>query len=214
MRRGAAGRVTISGMGSSGILVFTWVAVGLVVAGYVWFIVWRVRAEKRKKAAEARAQQPMKDALRSPVLDTPLPVVPPPVTTTTGTQSAQAAASATVVTEPKAHATVIEALSGIHLPCDLVPLTTMAARPGVGDRIGFWTDGAPAETVGPAFAAELERLGYEVDATADARLHAHRAGTELVVVLHPDPLLATIADKPAFPSVPELAVVVEAWLPE
>ena len=44
-------------------------------------------------------------------------------------------------------------------------------------------------------------------------LSAERDGTRLIVVLHPDALLATI-DKPAFPSVPERAVVVEAWLPE
>jgi hypothetical protein len=30
--------------------------------------------------------------------------------------------------------------------------------------------------------------------------------------MHPDGLLATIDDKPAFPSVPERSVVVEAWL--
>jgi hypothetical protein len=207
-------------MGSSGILVFTWVAVGLVVAGYVWFIIWRVRADKRRKAAQAKAEQPMKDALRSPLLDAPRPAVtgnvplPTEPTKPTPTPAVKPAASATVVADVKAQSTVIEALSGIHLPCDLVPLTTMAARPGVGDRIAFWTDAAPAETVGPAFAAELERLGYQVDAKNEAMLHADRAGTELVVVLHPDPLLATIDEKPAFPSVPERAVVVEAWLPE
>jgi hypothetical protein len=202
-------------MGSSGILVFTWVAVGLVVAGYIWFIVWRVRAEKRKKAAEAKAEQPMKDALRSPLLDAPQAVVPPPVESpAAGAASAASAASTTVATEAKAQTTVIEALSGIHLPCDLVPLTTMATRPGVGDRIAFWTDAAPAETVGPEFAAELQRLGYEVETKDEARLHARREDTQVIVVVHPDPLLATIDDKPAFPSVPERAVVVETWLPE
>jgi hypothetical protein len=199
-------------MGSSGILVFTWVAVGLVVAGYVWFIVWRVRAEKRKKAADAKAEQPMKDALRSPVLDAPRAVVAPP--SLPPEMRATVATEAKPQTGAKPRTTVIEALSGIHLPCDLVPLTTMAARPGVGDRVAFWTDAAPAETVGPAFAAELERLGYDVEAKDEARLHVRREDTDVVVVVHPDPLLATIGDKPAFPSVPERAVVVETWLPE
>jgi len=193
------------------VLVITWVLVGLVVAGYIWFVVWRVRAERRKKAAEAATQEPVIAALRATATDArpsgaamdpspmPLPPVAPP--------SGPAAETGT-----PADQTVVAALSGIRLPGDLVPLTTMAPRFGVGDRIGFWTNRTPAEIVGPAFAAELERLGYEVSPIDATSLAAHRADTRLVVVTHPDGLLATIDDKPAFPSVPERSVVVETWL--
>ena len=34
------------------VLVFTWVVAGVVVAAYVWFVVWRYRVERRKKAAQ------------------------------------------------------------------------------------------------------------------------------------------------------------------
>jgi hypothetical protein len=203
-------------MSSSGILLVTWVLVGVVVAAYIWFVVWRVRAERRKKAAQAAADAPLKAALQSPDLDAPSkpqvassPAAPP---VAPASVPAPAAAAAPVATQSRL--TIVQALTGIQLPNDLVPLTTMAPRLGVGDRVAFWTDAAPAEVVGPAFAGELERLGYEVTPRDLVTLVAQRDDIRLTVVLHPDALLATIDDKPLFPSVPERAVVVEAWLTE
>ena len=192
-------------MSTSGILIATWLLVGVVVAAYVLFVVWRFRAEKRKKAAQAAADAPLKAALRSP--DRPLAASVPmtPV-------DPDAPPTARVATQPRL--TIVQALAGINLPYDLVPLTTMAPRPGVNERIAFWTDTAPAEVVGPAFADELERLGYAVSSRDDTTLAAVRDDTHVVLVLHPDALLATIDDQAAFPSVPERAVVIEAWLSE
>src|SRR5436305_1870855 len=45
------------------VLILTWVAAGLVVAAYIWFVVWRYRAERRKKAADAAGEAAMEDRI-------------------------------------------------------------------------------------------------------------------------------------------------------
>jgi hypothetical protein len=104
-------------------------------------------------------------------------------------------------------------LSGISLPNDLVPLTTLSARPGVGDRVAFWTDRAPVEIVGPAFASELERLGYTTVPLDERSLSAQREHERLLVMIHPDGATAIIGGQLAFASVPEMSVVIEVWVP-
>jgi hypothetical protein len=213
--------------------VITWALVGVVVAAYILFVVWRFRAERRKKEAEEAAQAPMRAALHSPDLGAPSASPSPPVAAAPSTAPVAAAASAAraepsalVATKPAEAApeaapggsprvtTVAAALAGIRLPADLSPLTTMTPRVAVGDRVAFWTNTVPAEIVGPAFADELVRLGFDVETTDVSTLHAERDDAQLTVVLHPEGLLATIDDQPAFPSLPERAVVVEIWLPE
>jgi hypothetical protein len=194
------------------VLLITWVLVGLVVGAYIWFVVWRFKAEKRKKAAEAAAEEPMKAALRS--TSTSVPAEPPAVHVASApmAQVDPIPSPAPVERPAPPSGSVVAALSGIELPADLVPLTTMAPRAGVGDRVAFWTNSVPPEIVGPAFAEELRRLGYEVTPLDASSLAARRDDTRLVVVTHPDSLLATIGDQPAFPSLPEHSVVVETWL--
>jgi hypothetical protein len=89
----------------------------------------------------------------------------------------------------------------------------MASRSAVGDRVAFWTDVAPAEIVGPAFADELERLGYSVSPLDDRTLSATRHRMELVVAIHPDGRGAIVDGQVGFPSVPEFSVVIEVWVP-
>ena len=45
------------------VLVFTWIVAGLVVAAYIWFVVWRFRVERRKKEAQAITDTAMSDAI-------------------------------------------------------------------------------------------------------------------------------------------------------
>ena len=111
-----------------------------------------------------------------------------------------------------ATATVADALRGIELPNGLAPLTTMAPRAGAADRVAFWTD-VPAEIVGPAFGDELERLGYTVSSLDDHTLAAQREDGRLLAIIHPDGHHATIGETQAFESVPELATVIEVWIP-
>jgi hypothetical protein len=245
-----------------GIMVVTWVVVGLLIGGYVWFMVWRIRVDRRRKAekegrplsGEAATaakldrilsndtwppQSPAEPIVASAATPTPAePVsaaarpmppgeptappaepappsgdrVPPPAAGVT------AAAGSVPMSEPAASdepvaPDVTQLLAGIRLPSDLVPLITMADRPGVDDRVAFWTNAAPADDVGKAFAAELERIGYGVTWVEARMLAAERDNNRLVAIVHPDADKALIDTKKGFPSVPENAVVVEVWHP-
>ena len=205
------------------VLVFTWIVAGLVVAAYIWFVLWRYRVDRRKQKAQAVTDAAMSDAIartaeqasqkakiapKTSPAPTAVPPTEAPSTATTATPSTPVAPA------PRAAATTVaEALSGIALPHDLVPLTTMAARMAVVDRVAFWTDRAPAEVVGPAFADELERLGYTVASLDEKSLSAQRDDDRLLVVIHPDGEKATVDGQLAFSSVPERSVVIEVWLP-
>ena len=135
------------------VLVLTWIFAGLVVAAYIWFVVWRFRVERRKKAAQNVSDDAMSDAIARTVerLSSASPVATPSPASVSASSAAFAppAAGAPVtavaaVEPPPAPiaATVATLLSGIALPNDLVPLTTIAPRPAVGDRVAFWTDRA------------------------------------------------------------------------
>jgi hypothetical protein len=205
------------------VLIITWTLAGLVVAAYIWFVVWRFRVDRRKKEAQEATDAAMSDAIAktaAQIADGPKSDSRTELATRTtapARPSAPVAAPAPVATGPAdvpgPHSTVASCLSGIALPHDLVPLTTVAARPSVGDRVAFWTDRAPADVVGPAFASELERLGFAINALDEQTLSAQRGPDRLLVVIHPDGSKATIGDQPAFSSVPDYAVVIETWLP-
>jgi hypothetical protein len=222
------------------VLVVTWVTAGLVIALYIWFVIWRFRVERRKKAAQAETDSAMSGAIaraaaraaqaeqvqaeraqptqaqlhpesretpRPGLAPTPEPVAAPapiPEPEPVIAPSSTAATTSTVAT----------LLSGIVLPNDLVPLTTIAPRLGVGDRVAFWTDTVPAEIVGPAFADELERLGYSSKPMDDHTLAVQRGEDRLVVMIHAAGRGAMIGDRQAFETVPELSVVIEVWVPD
>jgi hypothetical protein len=198
-------------MSSSTVLVVTWVMAGLVVGLYIWFVVWRVRVDRRKKAGDVDTAARMTSAIdrAARVAAEVADERREPVATAT---AAPLTTAPSIVTAPPA-ATLASVLTGITLPNDLVPLSTLIERQGVGDRVAFWTKEAPAEIVGPAFADELERLGFTVTSLDAQTLAAHRGEDRLVVVIHPDGPAATIADRLAFTTVPEMSVVVEVWLP-
>jgi hypothetical protein len=71
---------------------------------------------------------------------------------------------------------VADALVGIKMPCDLVPLVFDRLAT---DRITLSTVGFPAEVVGEALANEVERLGYVVRPLSDREVVATRGATEL-----------------------------------
>jgi hypothetical protein len=215
-------------MDPSVVLILTWVVAGLVVGLYIWFVVWRYRVDRRKKAAALQEDDALTRALDRltvtppPTEDqviTPVVAAPPPTReTSTSAPSpepmATPASSPASTPAPPDAATVASTLSGIRLPNGLVPLTTMASRTNTGDRVAFWTNEAPVEVVGPAFSDELERLGFTVIPLDGRSLSAQRDGARLLVVVHPDGPIATIGDQPAFTSVPEHSVVIEVWIPE
>ena len=191
------------------VLALTWTFAGLVVAAYIWFVVWRLRVDRRKKAAEQMTDDTMSDVIARTAqrLSSVTPAEP-------ATSAEPVAATPfAVATAPRSDATVADLVAGIALPHDLVPLTTIAPRAAVGDRVAFWTDRAPAEVVGPAFATELERLGYTMIPLDERTASAQRDHDRLVVTIHPDGDKALVAGQLAFTSVPEGSVVIEVWVP-
>lgn len=100
---------------------------------------------------------------------------------------------------PPGRPTVAEAVTGIAVPCDLVPLVGGEARIDPY-RVVFSTDRADAATVGAALADELERLGYSLRSTSDHEAVAVRADLSLSV--------AIVTDLAGFPTAPPGGVVV------
>jgi hypothetical protein len=71
---------------------------------------------------------------------------------------------------------VADALVGIRMPCDLVPLVLDRLAT---DHITLSTTGHAAADVGTALADEVERLGYVVHPISDHEVLATRGATEL-----------------------------------
>jgi hypothetical protein len=189
------------------VIVAIWTLVALLIGLYVLFVVWRLRVDRRKKAMQSggdTATSVSSVIARAASSGPPTGVVSAAAPTLTPPPSPSPS--------PTAVMTVAEALAGIVLPHGLAPLTTMAWREGVVDRVAFWTS-VPAEVVGPAFGDELERLGYTVSPLDDSTLAAQRPDARLIAIIHPDGHRATIGQAQAFESVPELATVIEIWIP-
>ncbi|HYF47341.1 MAG TPA: hypothetical protein VD926_14095 [Acidimicrobiales bacterium] len=76
---------------------------------------------------------------------------------------------------------VADALVGIRMPCDLVPLVfdRLATH-----KITLSTTGYPAQVVGEQLADEVERLGYVVRPISDREVIATRGATELRMGIH------------------------------
>jgi hypothetical protein len=211
------------------VLLATWAAVGVVVLLYILFIVWRVRVDRRKKAKPQDAAAATDEARLARALDAAARLASQEggAAPTAPTTTAPAAAPAPTISAPPISAppsappvlaptrqpdTVAQLLAGIRLPRDLAPLTTMANRPGAGDRVAFWTDRAGAEVVGPEFVDELERIGCEVTQLDVSLFAINRDGGRANAMLYADGHNATIDGARAYPSVPANAFVVEIWL--
>ena len=190
------------------LLVAIWASVGFVIALYILFIVWRVRVDRRKKAM-VRSHTDIDSTLSSVIARAEASMLPDESSPSAPVAMAEARPAPESATSSAA--TVADALHGISLPNDLAPLTSMAPRGDVGDRVAFWTK-VPAEVVGPAFGDELERLGYTIKSIDAHTLAAQRGDARLVAIIHPDGQHAMIAGQRAFPTVPELATVIEVWL--
>jgi len=103
---------------------------------------------------------------------------------------------------------VAEALSGIRLPCDLVPLIGLEAMIDP-THVVFAAEGYPAHEVGSRVGDELERIGCELNQIDETTLHAMRDSYVIEVRIHPD---AASAKGPAglrFPTAGPGSVVVE-----
>ena len=77
---------------------------------------------------------------------------------------------------------VADALVGIRMPCDLVPLVLDRLAT---DHITLSTTGHEAADVGTALADEVERLGYVVHPISDHEVLATRGATGLRLTIRP-----------------------------
>lgn len=185
------------------VTVATFTLAAAIVALYVWFFVRRYRAEQRAKTdvdTTGVATPPLSARTAPSAPPAPLAPAAPP-------------SSAPDTADPSPRVpTVAEALSGIRLPCDLVPLTNIVARPDVVDRVAFATTSYAAEEVGSALADELERLGYTIVPLGEDRIRAEKPGAHVALAIHPTPASVIVGSVAAFPTAPADSVVVEAWV--
>jgi hypothetical protein len=94
---------------------------------------------------------------------------------------------------------VADLVTGIALPCDLVPVVDGDLDP---HRAVFAATGHTPAEIGTALTGELERLGFAVRATGEAEVVAERSGSELRVRVHAD-------GHRAHPAAPRHSVVAE-----
>jgi hypothetical protein len=218
-------------------LVLSWALVVAAVAGYVAFVVRRLRARRaandertavasgadsveerlaRTIATAARLTgEPPKFDVTDPPATVSAPVAPPPSTPTAGDavdlSSLPPPVPPQTAPPPMHTVTVADVLRGIELPNDLAPLTTMAPRVGAADRVAFWTNTSVPAVVAPAFLDALRAIGCEIAPLGADTFAVERDGAHAFINVYADGRAAVIDGKPAYPSVPENAFVVEVW---
>ncbi len=219
-------------------LVLSWALVVAAVAGYIAFVLRRMRA--RRAANDVRASTPIagdsvEERLARTIATAARLTGEPPKFDVTSAPEGDATATQTptqqaspvpsgeaavvlsslpppaVAPPPPPVKTVADVLHGIELPNDLAPLTTMAPRVGAGDRVAFWTNTSVPAVVGPAFLDALRAIGCEVAPLGVATFAVERDGAHAMVNVYADGRAAVIDGKPAYPTVPENAFVVEVW---
>ena len=106
----------------------------------------------------------------------------------------------------------MEALSGISLPCDLLPLTTVEGRTLDEREVLLMTANHTPDEVIDAMGAELTRLGYQVTKLGRDITSATRGpdNIRMVVLRRPDTIL--IGTKPAYPTASSGDLIVELKL--
>jgi hypothetical protein len=173
----------------------------LAVLFWIWVIVAVVVLVRRRIARRAdRRVTDALDAAETPEVPPASVTAPEPVMVTAPVAHAAVAAAPApakaaptpppgfespvvdpVLTDRHAHrsapaADIADALVGIRMPCDLVPLVFDRLAT---DKITLSTTGVPAEVVGRSLADEVERLGYVVRPMSDREVIATRGVTEL-----------------------------------
>lgn len=168
----------------------------LAVLFWAWVLVSIVIFLRRRAAKRAIARQETTvDAVEPPTAaEAVIPddaEVPTPAHATVGAAAPSAPtppapppgfdmATAPVIDRPMPRsapaAGIADALVGIRMPCDLVPLVLDRLAT---DHITLSTTGHPADEVGTALADEVERLGYVVRPLSDHEVLATRGSIDL-----------------------------------
>lgn len=121
------------------------------------------------------------------------------------TESARASAAAPSTS-------LMEALTGISMPCDLVPLTSVEGRDLTGRDLLLTTTGHRPQDVGRAMGAAVAALGYSVTPTGAHAAVAARGTDRITMVVHDRPDTVLVGKHRAFPTTTADDVVVELRL--
>lgn len=135
---------------------------------------------------------------------------PPPATTPSRPVAAPGPPGGAGALPPAA--TLIEALAGIAMPCDLLPLTTVEGRSLSDRELLLSTSGHAPDDVGTAFASALEALGYTITPMGPVTVLATRGPDRITVVLHDRPFDELSGKRSAFPTTKPGDVVLELRL--
>jgi hypothetical protein len=192
----------------------------LLLGGIALLVLAVTRVTARRRATEEGfvAELPLPPDLRAAMMAQKLGEQsgqrPAPTASTAGPDNAGAASGPEAGTAPAAgpaleHVPLVDALSGLELPCDLTFLGTVEAEPGVREVLAFSTSTHGAQVVGDSMATELQRLGYSLFASGERVTLATRDDLTLRVEVHSHPGSVMRKKKPAFPTAPPGAVVVE-----
>ena len=181
------------------VLFWIWVVVSIVVLVKRRALRRAERAEKAVEIAEsgvavaephedlvsamAGAAAPAPDATavaEAPAPAAAAPAAPAPPTPPPGFEAPVAPLIERPVHRSAPAAGIADALVGIRMPCELVPLVFDRLAT---DKITLSTVGYPAEVVGSSLADEVERLGYVVRPISDREVVATRGVTELRMMI-------------------------------
>jgi hypothetical protein len=163
------------------------------IAAYVVTDALRYRREKvERRIARGEMGDDADEGQRRPV---PL-VVPPP--------GAPRLPELYPTRPPSFPVTLAEVTAGVALPCGLVPLTHAPRPSAATDHVALVSTSCSAAAVRHALHAALAAAGAEVAWDGDRGL-VRRGDTTAGIAVHPTP-------RPAFPTAPEDAVVVELWV--
>lgn len=228
-----AGCVTIAGVPTPLLVLFyLWVAVSVVILGYR--LVARRRSPKAKvvKAADLEPPRPPPSTPATPTATPPTRMVTTPTATPPREADPPPAARPTAGAGPTDDrpvpppapapagpgtgegpaASLMEALAGITLPCDLLPMTVVEGRTLGARELLLVTSGYTGAEVGRALGEAVAALGYSVTPLGSDRALAARGRDEITITVHdrPDTILA--GRRPAFPTAGADSVVVELRL--
>jgi len=198
-------------------VIFTWIVVLLLVAGYVSFFAVRYRREREAKRLAQPAAPP-----RPPVtmpMSPPLEPLPPPIVASWPPPSAAAPPAAPMpaptgggVVAGMAGGEVADLVRGIRLPDDLVPRPDVLPRSGAHDRVVFVTTDAPADIVRERLATALDAIGTAVQWDHDGWLALlSRDGHRGWLQVHPSPTGVVPPGTLLAPTVPSHTVCAEFW---
>jgi hypothetical protein len=142
--------------------------------------------------------------------DAPAPAAPPGARSGLFASTSQPPTTTDDANAPsdETRSTVAAMLSGVSMPCDLVPIVDADAVVNPY-RVAFSTHTAPAADVGAAVGDELERLGFALRSVTSNQVEATKDEQRLTVTIHADASTATVADAAAYPNLPPGSVVVE-----